>query len=355
LRLSRRLDSRPVGHDVLVLRCLLVAMMLCLSVACASPAHIADDTAGTTARGLKLAPYVACLNSVDLPLHLAVTAYRLAAVPASGSDLNAYGASAALWVDPHSHDAAHSKTCVDDVRAAIVTKPAIQDVDASAGAYADQLSVLLPTIARANAYYAQHHSRDDRLTKERQYRSVIGPGFVRLFARSESWRRGVERETLALKRAELADIGREEGRSLRWHVLDLVLEGHAVCAAAGSSQPRTFAAHLATYSNVFHSTSAYAVAHREETIHTDNFAEADIRKDGGWYYVRESAKHVLSDANDLQRERYALRGANDAASMRAALVRDFNTLLNGYNGAASSSGPGVGQFPLQYDPDAYRL
>ncbi|KAG0922515.1 hypothetical protein G6F31_019889 [Rhizopus arrhizus] len=105
------------------------------------------------------------------------------------------------------------KQCDAPVTEAIAAKPALADLDASAGRYQQALKALVPLSKDAHDYYDRQDYEDDQFAKGKQMHAPLMAAFKDFVVASETFNTALERHNDAAQREQLKALEQAEGRT----------------------------------------------------------------------------------------------------------------------------------------------
>lgn len=202
-------------------------------------------------------------------------------------------------------DPSTAKEAIAKARDAASGPPQIPGLDDAARKYASAFETLVPILNDASAYYARQDYKDDGAAGAKAFHAKLVPAIDTFLATRKRVEQGQEALAAALDKQELALIEKAEGKSERWHILNLSIAAKAAMNALPVHQTpeemKDFSAAVLTY--------AQAVRDYD-----------DFSKSGG-KSGQTNPDSLLADLRDLR----------DKADKQQATRVDFQNVIMQYN------------------------
>lgn len=281
----------------------------------------------------KLEPFIHCINTAASKLAAVTRTYRTMVV--------------ALKADPNKNEFPSTSDFAmagrfrqfeqengDGLRCAsglekASAMPKVADLDAIGADYAATLRKLAPLTSQADIYYEQKDFKDDHMARGTVLDSQIAPVLDHLGQLSYGMRAGVERENSILKQHELAAIEAREGKDLRWHTLNFMIQSRATyekmeeLANSGKLDAASMDEAIQPTQTAFDSATTYTAAHPRE---------ASDQRGPTWRRIDNTASIYLTSLKELRRELQGKLSAHWINSQIDRVERDFNSMIDSYNG-----------------------
>jgi hypothetical protein len=224
--------------------------------------------------------------------------------------------------------------CRRNVEKANALDPRDAELEAAALAYAEAVAKLEPLLQEADDYYSQQDYKDDRMAKGKALHPRLVAAWNAFASADQKLRSGVEAINDKRAAEQLAEIERSEGRKARYHVEALMAHAKRVLRAQDTEKPD-----LAAVTQALNEYESIVKAAEQLSG-----AEGDAKI--GSMFVR-SAKSFLVTAKHLMRRirdkvpyssgdkmMLSAGGGWMVEGSRPRLLRDYNQLIESYNGGA---------------------
>jgi hypothetical protein len=205
--------------------------------------------------------------------------------------------------------------------------PKVADLDTIGADYAATLRKLAPLTSQADLYYEQRDFLDDHMARGTTLDSQLAPLLDHLGQLSYGMRAGVERENRILKQHELDAIEAREGKDLRWHALNFMIQSRATnekmeeLANGGKLDAASMEEAIQPTQTAFDNATSYAAAHPREAS----------ERGPTWSGIDNSASIYLTSLKELRRELQGKLSAHWINSQIDRVERDFNSMIDSYN------------------------
>ena len=165
--------------------------------------------------GMKLQPYIGCINNTSSSVHRSMDRYF-------------------EWVDPEQGPTGSEKLifglfaindpspCIDGVAKVAEAEPRDADLEAAGTAYIEALKATVAIVDQAHKYYDQEDYKDDDFAKAKKMHPELVAAFESFTAADKALRDIVVAQNDALLERGLQRIEQEEGQKLRWHQAKLM-------------------------------------------------------------------------------------------------------------------------------------
>jgi hypothetical protein len=279
----------------------------------------------------KLEPFIDCINTADSKLAAATRTYRTMVVALkTDAHRNEYPSTSDFAMagrfSQFEHENGDGLRCASGLEKASAM-PKVADLDTIGADYAATLRKLAPLTSQADLYYEQRDFLDDHMARGTTLDSQLAPLLDHLGQLSYGMRAGVERENRILKQNELDAIEAREGKDLRWHALNFMIQSRATnekmeeLANSGKLDAASMEEAIQPTQTAFDNATSYAAAHPREAS----------ERGPTWSGIDNSASIYLTSLKELRRELQGKLSAHWINSQIDRVERDFNSMIDSYN------------------------
>ena len=232
--------------------------------------------------GDKLNGYISCINGVSKRVHDAAGRYYQWVDPdkgLTGSERHIYGL----------YEVTNAEDCKKEITKANDAEPDMEDLETAATAFATALDGVVPVIADAHKYYDEENYKDDGFAKGKELHPKLEAGFKAFDEADLALRKLVKEHNEALHVRELERIEKEEGRKLRFHTQNVMMQAKGLLSAADTPfeelDQEAYNTALTAFTTAVDECESYSKAHKKETdsvMMYSMFVDAaqDLKKQG---------------------------------------------------------------------------
>lgn len=232
--------------------------------------------------GEKLNGYISCINGVSKRVHDSAGRYYQWVDPEkglTGSERHIYGL----------YEVSNADDCKQAITKSNEAEPRMEDLEGAATAFSTALDGVVPLIADAHKYYDEENYKDDSFAKGKELHTKLVAGFKAFDEADLKLRDLVKEHNEALHVRELERIEKEEGRKLRFHTQNVMMEAKHLLAAADAPfeelDSEAYSAVLTKFESAVDECETYSKGHKKETDSVMMYsmfidAAQDLKKQG---------------------------------------------------------------------------
>ena len=226
----------------------LMAAAIFLSVACNSEQKQGGDTENTNteetterkesdALGQKLNVYVACINEVEPELLKAIETYKSWVDFSKGTD----DKSAVRGISSIDPEHSFYKECFEGLKKVGSLGPKEAGLDTAGEAYKNATLGLTAISTEAEKYYKHSNYKDDGFKKGQELHPKLVAAIETYLSARTFLHENVDRVADARTALELLEVEKKEGRKIRFHKMNLMMEAKKLLANVHSEDSDTLA------------------------------------------------------------------------------------------------------------------
>lgn len=295
--------------------------------AAAALTFIASDrvTAQSSTATEKLNAYVGCINRLSSRAYDSQSRYFSWAPKSgpTGKERIIYG----LYTIYDTDD------CKKGVESANALEPRDAALEAAASAYVSAVTTLGPLLKEADDYYTQENYKDDKMAKGRALHPKLVAAWDAFSAADVHLRSSVDAINDRRKLEQLREIEAKEGRTARYYVEAVMIDGARVLALEDADKPDIDA--------ITRAVTAYeATVKALEDAKTADGGKVDSMFTSNAKAVLVTSKQLMRRIRDKVPYTQGQKLMMDARSgwmvegSPARLLRDYNQLVDSYNSIA---------------------
>lgn len=200
---------------------------------------------------------------------------------------------------------------------ALAATPSLPDLDEAVRAYVAANDALSPVLVKADGYYSRaDYKLDGMAAGKAMHRAIVTDGDAFTLARGRL-DAVMRTQKLALDRIRLATIEKKEGRTARWHIANVMMNGKVAldtldADTAGRVDLPAFDGDMARFGEAVTAMDDYAAAHRNAFGAFSSFPDSLLS------HLREVHDRLKRTKGDLRR----------AAGLDMTFIQsDWNTMV----------------------------
>ena len=270
----------------------------------------------------KVNAYIACFNGVEQPVQESFQEYvswiKDPEAGPTGKETTVRGPGTVL-----SH---RVEACGEPMTAALAQKPANAAIDPAARAYQEQFKVLNERIEDASRYYAREDYRRDGGEGMKQRHAPLMAAYASFAEASEALDAALEKNEETRRRAQLAEIEKDEGRSAAYFHLRILGDGKDLVSALNHDAPDLAVARerLARYQSVLEEAQKAKIGDGDAMWgHMQRSADG-LAREAGRRIERVQANTPLSRGDEILMQ----NGGMAPSGTRPALLDKYNDLVD---------------------------